>query len=135
MKKIILTMAVVFAAMQTGFAQTDTQKDEQLTPGQRAEQKVQHLDKKLSLTDEQETKIKTLYGEFYEQKFTGQDHKTAVKKLNDDILALLDDEQKAKFSQTMEHHDHENGKGNGNGHSNGKNMDKNKDAKTKNKTK
>jgi len=101
MKKIILTLAVVFAAAQLTFAQTDTTHRHHPTPQQRTEQKIKAMDEKMSLTDEQKSQIRALYSAFYDKKLQGDERKEAMRQVNDDIVKLLTDEQKPKFRQLM----------------------------------
>jgi protein CpxP len=55
MKKIILTVAIAVTALTASYAQTANKAE--LTPEQKAEKVAAHLKTKLSLTDEQKTKV------------------------------------------------------------------------------
>jgi len=77
-----------------------------------AEERVAQLDKALSLTDEQKTKIKDIYakaGEQMREAFRGggggdreaarSKMMEAMRKTREDVRALLTDEQKKKFDE------------------------------------
>lgn len=93
MKKVILLALIIMAGMQTADAQRP-QDRKQLTP----EQRVEQLDKKLNLTDEQEQKILALYEEYAKQEITRENHKEKMEELNKKIESVLTDEQKETFS-------------------------------------
>ena len=58
MKKLIMAMLIATFAVQTMSAQDP--RRQRMTPEQRMEWNIQRLDKKLSLTDEQKTKIRDI---------------------------------------------------------------------------
>lgn len=66
MKKIIVVLAIAIVASCQVSAQDKNQK---MTAQQRTEQRIKQLDEKLNLTDEQKTKIRTLYADFNKQKY------------------------------------------------------------------
>ena len=73
-----------------------------MTPEQRTEMSVRMLDRKLSLTDEQKTRIRDLYTDFYKQDTLREKRKEAMEKLNTDITTVLTPEQQALYKQMRE---------------------------------
>ena len=98
MKRIILVMAIALVAAMQVSAQ---QKDSQLTPQQRTEQRIKQMDETLKLTDEQKTKIRSLYADFNKQKYPREKRREAMKKLTADISSLLTAEQQAAYKKMV----------------------------------
>ena len=78
MKKLLLLMALT--AMFGISADAQKRGGQKLTPEQRVEKRMEQLDSKLKLSDEQKQNIKSLYTDFFSQD-------------------LLDDSQKKTFSE------------------------------------
>lgn len=97
MKKIVLLVCIVFAAIGTTDAQRRNRQ--QMDPVQRVEQIMKNLDEKLNLSDEQEQKIKTLYEEFFNQKISREQRKVKKQELDEAVKALLTEEQKEAFGK------------------------------------
>lgn len=93
MKKILFVALVAMLGMQLADAQRKGGNTR--TP----EQMVEKLDQKLNLTDEQEKQITTLYTDFFQQKQSRDERKTAMQELEKKIVSLLTDEQKVVFEQ------------------------------------
>lgn len=100
MKKFIMAMLVVISMFQTISAQDNNRQ--RMTPQQRTEQRIQKMDEKLSLTDEQKSKIRTLYADFNKQKHPKEKRKEAMEKLIVDITAVLTPEQQVLYKQLQE---------------------------------
>ena len=67
MKKLIMAMLIAVSMVPTISAQDNNRQ--RMTPQQRTEQRIQKLDEKLSLTDNQKSQIRDLYADFYKQKY------------------------------------------------------------------
>lgn len=93
MKKLILLALIIMAGMQTADAQRPQNRKQQ-TP----EQRVERLDKKLNLTDEQEKQILAFYEEYAKEEITHENRKEKMEELNKKIESVLTDEQKETFS-------------------------------------
>lgn len=100
MKKLIMAMLIAVLMAQTISAQ-DTNRQRR-TPQQRTEQRIQKLDEKLSLTNEQKSKIRGLYADFNKQKYPKEKRREAMKKLITDITAVLTPEQQVVYKQLQE---------------------------------
>lgn len=100
MKKLIMAMLIAVLMDQTISAQ-DTNRQRR-TPQQRTEQRIQKLDEKLSLTNEQKSKIRGLYADFNKQKYPKEKRREAMKKLITDITAVLTPEQQVVYKQLQE---------------------------------
>ena len=83
MKKLIMAMLIAVSMVQTLSAQDNNRQ--RMTPQQRTEQRIQKLDEKLSLTDNQKSQIRDLYADFYKQKYPKEKRKEAMEKLITDI--------------------------------------------------
>ena len=66
MKRMFLMMAIAIATTLQVPAQESKTK---LTAQQRTEQRIKEMDEKLTLSDEQKTKIRELYADFNKQKY------------------------------------------------------------------
>ena len=75
---------------------------QRMTPQQRTEQRIQKLDEKLSLTDNQKSQIRNLYADFYKQKYPKEKRKEAMEKLITDIAAVLTSDQQVLYKQLQE---------------------------------
>ena len=75
---------------------------QRMTPQQRTEQRIQKLDEKLSLTDNQKSQIRDLYSDFYKQKYPKEKRKEAMEKLITDIAAVLTSDQQELYKQLQE---------------------------------
>ncbi len=100
MKKLIWAMLIAVSMVQTISAQEDNRK--RVTPQQRTEQRIQKLDKKLTLTDDQKSKIRDLYANFNKHKYSKSERKEATEKLLADITAVLTPDQQALYKQLQE---------------------------------
>lgn len=98
MKKILFVALVTMLGMQLADAQRKGGNTR--TP----EQMVEKLDQKLNLTNEQEKQITTLYTDFFQQKQSRDERKTAMQELEKKIVSLLTDEQKVVFEQMKKEH-------------------------------
>lgn len=92
MKKILFVTLVAMLGMQLADAQRKGGNT-------RTPQMVEKLDQKLNLTNEQEKQITTLYTDFFQQKQSRDERKTAMQELEKKIVSLLTDEQKVVFEQ------------------------------------
>lgn len=97
MKKLIMAMLIATFAVQTMSAQGP--RRQRMTPEQRTEWNIQRLDKKLSLTDEQKTKIRDIYTEFNKQKPTQEQFRESMEKLRTDIKAVLTPDQQKQYDE------------------------------------
>ena len=79
----------------------DAQKrgGQKLTPEQRVEKRMEQLDSKLKLSDEQKQNIKSLYTDFFSQDISREERRSKMEELNTKISNLLDDSQKKTFSE------------------------------------
>lgn len=100
MKRMFLVMAIAIVTILQVSAQNNN--NQQMTAQQRTEQRVKLLDEKLSLTEEQKTKIRELYANFNKQKYPREKRKEAMEKLTADISLLLTSEQQATYKQMVE---------------------------------
>lgn len=98
MKRIFLVMAIAIVTILQVSAQDDNR---QMTAQQRTEQRIKLLDDKLSLTEEQKTKIRELYADFNKQKYPHEKRKEAMEKLIADISLLLTAEQQTTYKQMV----------------------------------
>lgn len=97
MKRMFLVMAIAIVTILQVSAQNNNNR--QMTAQQRTEQRIKMLDEKLSLTEEQKTKIRELYADFNKQKYPREKRKEAMEKLTADISLLLTSEQQATYKQ------------------------------------
>lgn len=72
---------------------------QQLTPEQRVEKRMEMLDSKLKLSDEQKQSIKSLYTDFFSQGISREERRSKMEELNTKISNLLDENQKKTFSE------------------------------------
>lgn len=100
MKKLIMAMLIAVSMVQTISAQDNNRQ--RMTPQQRTEQRIQKMDEKLSLTDEQKSKIRDLYTDFNKQKYPKEKRREAMEKLITDITAVLTPEQQVLYKQLQE---------------------------------
>ena len=99
MKRMFLVMAIAIVTVLQVSAQDNNR---QMTAQQRTEQRIKQMDKKLNLTDEQETKIRELYANFNQHKDPREKRKEAMEKLTADISLLLTAEQQTIYKQMTE---------------------------------
>lgn len=97
MKKLIMAMLIAVSMVQSASAQDNNRQ--RMTPQQRTEQRIQKLDEKLSLTDEQKNKIRDLYTNFDKQKYPKEKRREAMEKLITDITAVLTSDQQELYKQ------------------------------------
>lgn len=100
MKKLIMAMLIAVSMVPTISAQDNNRQ--RMTPQQRTEQRIQKLDEKLSLTDNQKSQIRDLYADFYKQKYPKEKRKEAMEKLITDIAAVLTSDQQVLYKQLQE---------------------------------
>ena len=100
MNKFILATLIAASMIQAIPAQDNNRPH--MTPQQRTEQRIQKLDEKLSLTDNQKTQIRDLYANFYKQKYPQDKRKEAMEKLITDITATLTADQQVLYKQLQE---------------------------------
>ena len=98
MKRMFLMMAIAIATTLQVSAQESKTK---LTAQQRTEQRIKEMDEKLTLSDEQKTKIRELYADFNKQKYPREKRREALEKLTD-ICLLLTAEQQTVYKQMIE---------------------------------
>ena len=99
MKRMFLMMAIAIATNLQVPAQESKTK---LTAQQRTEQRIKEMDEKLTLSDEQKTKIRELYADFNKQKYPREKRREALEKLTADICLLLTAEQQTVYKQMIE---------------------------------
>lgn len=97
MKKLLLLMALT--AMFGISADAQKRGGQKLTPEQRVEKRMEQLDSKLKLSDEQKQNIKSLYTDFFSQDISREERRSKMEELNTKISYLLDDSQKKTFSE------------------------------------
>ena len=97
MKKLILAIMIAVFAGQTMSAQNN--RPPRMSPEQRMEMRINRLDKKLSLTDDQKAKIRDLYTEFDKQRVPREQRREAMQKLNTDIKAVLTADQQKLYDE------------------------------------
>ena len=97
MKKLIMAILIAVSMVQNISAQDNNRQ--RMTPQQRTEQRIQKLDEKLSLTDNQKSQIRNLYADFYKQKYPKEKRKEAMEKLITDIAAVLTSNQQNKLNR------------------------------------
>lgn len=108
MKKTILIAMMAVMTASTMIAQNDQKTERRgFDSEKRIEQRIQRLDKKLKLTDEQKLQLKEYYGEFDKvQKARMEEMRQQAKRdreaLDGKINTILTDEQKAKFAELKE---------------------------------
>lgn len=90
-------MLIAVSMVQSVSAQDNNRQ--RMTPQQRTEQRIQKLDEKLSLTDEQKNKIRDLYANFDKQKYPKEKRREAMEKLITDITAVLTSDQQELYKQ------------------------------------
>lgn len=90
-------MLIAVSMVQSVSAQDNNRQ--RMTPRQRTEQRIQKLDEKLSLTDEQKNKIRDLYANFDKQKYPKEKRREAMEKLITDITAVLTSDQQELYKQ------------------------------------
>lgn len=93
-------MSIALFAVQSMSAQD--KEHQRMTPQQRTEQRIQKLDEKLSLTDNQKSQIRDLYTDFHKQKYSKEKRKEAMEKLITDISAVLTSDQQVLYKQLQE---------------------------------
>lgn len=93
MKKILFFAFVAMLTFQTMNAQR--KEGNKRTP----EQMVERLDKKLNLTDEQETKITALYKDFFGKEYSREERRTKMQELDSKINEILTAEQQALYKE------------------------------------
>lgn len=99
MKKLFLVMAIAIVTTLQVSAQDNNNK---MTAQQRTEQRIQKMDEKLSLTEDQKTKIRALYADFNKQKYPREKRKEAMEKLTADISQVLTAEQQTVYKEMVE---------------------------------
>ena len=97
MKKIVLATLAVLAACRIAAAQP-AQNQKRMTPQQRTEQRIERMDAKLKLTDEQKEQIRMFCAEFNARKLTPEERKKALE-LNEQIASVLTAEQETIYRQ------------------------------------
>lgn len=90
-------MLIAVSMVQSVSAQDNNRQ--RMTPRQRTEQRIQKLDEKLSLTDEQKNKIRDLYANFDKQKYPKEKRREAMEKLITDITTVLTSDQQELYKQ------------------------------------
>lgn len=70
-----------------------------MTPQQRTEQRIERMDAKLKLTDEQKGQIRLFCAEFNALKLAPEERKKALAELNEKIVSVLTAEQKTIYRQ------------------------------------
>ena len=100
MKKLIMAMLIAVSMVPAISAQDNNRQ--RMTPQQRTEQRIRKMDKKLSLTDDQKSRIRDLYADFYKQKLPKEKRKEAMKELITDIAAVLTADQQVLYKQLQE---------------------------------
>lgn len=100
MKRIFLVMAIAIVTTLQVSAQENNNR--QMTAQQRTELRIKRMDEKLSLTEEQKTKIRGLYADFNKQQYTREKRKEAMEKLTADVSLLLTAEQQTTYKQMVE---------------------------------
>ena len=100
MKKLIMAMLIAVSIVPTISAQDNNRQ--RMTPQQRTEQRIQKLDEKLSLTDNQKSQIRALYADFHTQKYPKEKRKEAMEKLITDITAVLTYDQMVLYKKLQE---------------------------------
>ena len=93
MKKIVLATLAVLAACRIAAAQNQ----KRMTPQQRTEQRIERMDAKLKLTDEQKEQIRMFCAEFNARKLTPEERKKALAELNEQIASVLTAEQETIY--------------------------------------
>ncbi|MFA0964732.1 Spy/CpxP family protein refolding chaperone [Roseivirga sp. BDSF3-8] len=121
MKKGLIIFAMISLVTMQGMAQDGGRRGHRgkdISPEERMEKHIARLDEKLELTDQQEQEIRSILEDSHEEmkgireniKESDEVDRTAVKeqmkalkeKTDSDILAVLDDEQDAKYTQMAE---------------------------------
>lgn len=97
MKRILLALALT--AMFGISADAQKRGGQKLTPEQRVEKRMEQLDSKLKLSDEQKQNIKSLYTDFFSQDISRKERRSKMEELNTKISNMLDDNQKKTFSE------------------------------------
>lgn len=97
MKRMLLALALT--AIIGINADAQRRGGQQLTPEQRVEKRMEMLDSKLKLSDEQKQSIKSLYTDFFSQDISREERRSKMEELNTKISNLLDENQKKTFSE------------------------------------
>lgn len=98
MKKIVLATLAVLAVCRIAAAQP-AQNLKRMTPQQRTEQRIERMDAKLKLTDEQKEQIRLFCAEFNALKLAPEESKKALAELNEKIVSVLTAEQEMIYCQ------------------------------------
>ena len=96
MKKIVLATLAVLAACRIAAVQP-AQNQKRMTPQQRTEQRIERMDAKLKLTDEQKEQIRMFCAEFNARKLAPEERKKALAELNEQIASVLTAEQETIY--------------------------------------
>ncbi|WP_298453217.1 hypothetical protein [uncultured Prevotella sp.] len=97
MKRMLLALALT--AIIGINADAQRRGGQQLTPEQRVEKRMEMLDSKLKLSDEQKQSIKSLYTDFFNQDISREERRSKMDELNTKISSLLDENQQKAFSE------------------------------------
>lgn len=100
MKKLIMAMLIAVLMVPTISAQENNRQ--RMTPQQRTEQRIQKMDEKLSLTDDQKKQIRELYAKFNKQKYPKEKRKEAMEQLITNITAVLTSDQQVLYKELQE---------------------------------
>jgi periplasmic protein CpxP/Spy len=96
MKKFILTVSVCLMLSTISFAQKDSTNKQHRTPEQRAQQMTQGYTKRLSLTEDQKSKIYNIYLEHLKKM---EAVKATMEEIDTQINSILTDEQKKQWEE------------------------------------
>lgn len=100
MKKILLTLAISALAFTGSYAQTKAPKEAE-TPDQKAEKSTSKLQKSLSLTADQKTKIYAIELEKFKKSEAWHKESKAEKKANKAQHEVLKKQTQAKLNQVL----------------------------------
>lgn len=118
MKKMISVMAAAFLGMGFVFAQEPVppaeppQPKEPMSVADRIQRKVDFMDARLNLSDEQEDRIHALYTEFANKRMTCQERQDARIELQKEVEKVLTPEQ-LEIQRRFDAHHGPHGKGRG----------------------
>lgn len=76
-----------------------------MSPKQRTEQRINRMDKELKLSDSQKKQIRTYFADFNKKKLRGEERKTGMKQLNEQIMSVLNAEQQEGYKKMQKRMD------------------------------
>lgn len=106
MKKFIFAAFIALATTVMATAQNERgERGNRMSPKQRTEQRINRMDKELKLSDNQKKQIRTYFADFNKKKLRGEERKTGMKQLNEQIMSVLNAEQQKGYKKMQKEMD------------------------------